>query len=174
MKKRRGQAVGVSRDLPYCSRCFFFYALLKCNQVDQRGVSDCAGGCWGSLDGKAVRVNRVGVSEVSRRRNKRCCRWRIGSTKLSYFIAWIMKRTLTEYHTWAMFLYDPLSRFVSFKSSYTLNLSLLCRPSRHFAALMPTFVMLSRNASKRVCVCDDLMRRECLSHNTPQMCLSPK
>lgn len=53
--------MGVSHILPYCCCCIFFFNNTKVrDKADQRGVDDCSGGCFGSLVGKAARVNRVG------------------------------------------------------------------------------------------------------------------
>lgn len=109
------------------------------------------------------------------------------STAISYFIMQILKRCTwgasTEYHTWEMlFIFSNLSLSVAscpFQTSLTPNFShLYVGISPHFIALMPTFVMLPLNARewdrKRESLCEDVSWRECFSHNTPQMCLSPK
>lgn len=145
---------------------------------------DCSGGCWGSLLGKEVRVNRVGRGlmcygggEKTMLQMMKC----INSNIILHRVDLEKMHLRTEYHTWTMFFFLNHSLSVTIcliQSSFTQNLPFVCGTSRHFIALMATFVMLSHNARewerKRESLCEDASWRECLSHNTPQMCLSPK
>lgn len=185
MKENRGwkredaKAVGVSHILAYCWCCvlfFFFFNAPKAKyRADQRGEWllwwVLKYGVWYHVEEEK---NDAADDEVYQQHYHTWSRrsWKDAPEDCS----------LNTAPGQSFFFVFFLSFFFSFNHSLSVTSCLIQSSSHtfsiHFIALVAMFAMLLNNAGergrKRESLCEDLSWRERISHNTPQMCLSPK